>query len=240
MPYVSTCDSRRYMHRFHSKCCVFVLVISLLDFGCTHRVVKKVDPAITNADREEIVGVTTKRAEDVRFDSPGGALRNGVISARVRGADYTINLADVNRLWVARVKKSVARTVGLVAGIAAGTLLATAAIIALTKQSCPFVYSWDGEKYSFDAEPYGGAITKGLERDDYSELEHLRADHGVYRLLLTNEVDETQFTNLMELWVVDAPAGTRIVADEFGNLHPLMHPQPPVAAADRSGNDLLV
>src|SRR5262249_9108611 len=85
MPYVSTCDSRRYMHRFHSKCCVFVLVISLLDFGCTHRVVKKVDPAITNADREEIVGVTTNRAEDVRFDSPGGALRNGVISARVRG-----------------------------------------------------------------------------------------------------------------------------------------------------------
>jgi hypothetical protein len=227
------------MHRFHSKCCAFVLVISLLDFGCTHRVVKKVDPAITNADREEIVGVTTNRGEDVRFDSPGGALRNGVISARVRGADYTINLADVNRLWTARVEKSVARTVGLVAGIAAGTLLATAAIIALTKQSCPFVYSWDGEKYSFDAEPYGGAITQGLERDDYSELEHLRADRGLYRLLLTNEVDETQFTNLMELWVVDGPADARIVADEFGTLHPVLHLQPPIAATDRAGNDLL-
>jgi hypothetical protein len=227
------------MHRFHSKCCAFVLVISLLDFGCTHRVVKKVDPAITNADREEIAGVTTNRGEDVRFDSPGGALRNGVISARVRGADYTINLADVNRLWVARVEKSVARTVGLVAGIAAGTLLATAAIIALTKQSCPFVYSWDGEKYSFDAEPYGGAITQGLERDDHSELEHLRADRGLYRLVLTNEVDETQFTNLMELWVVDGPADARIVADEFGTLHPVLHLQPPIAATDRAGNDLL-
>src|SRR5690349_11293101 len=161
--------------QFHSKCCVFVLVVSLLDSGCTHRVIKKVDPVITSADREEIVGVTTNRGEDVRFDPPGGALRDGVISARVRGSDYTINLTDVNRLWVTRVQKSVVRTVGLVAGIAAGALLVTAAIIAATKQSCPFVYSWDGEKYWFDAEPYGGAITSGLERDDYSELEHLRA-----------------------------------------------------------------
>jgi len=225
--------------QFHSKCCVFVLVVSLLDSGCTHRVIKKVDPVITSADREEIVGVTTNRGEDVRFDPPGGALRDGVISARVRGSDYTINLTDVNRLWVTRVQKSVVRTVGLVAGIAAGALLVTAAIIAATKQSCPFVYSWDGEKYWFDAEPYGGAITSGLERDDYSELEHLRASHGVYRLLLTNEVDETQFTNLMELWVVDAPAQARIVADEFGNLHHVMHPQPPIAATDLAGNDLL-
>ena len=207
------------MHQFYSKCCAFALVVSLLDFGCTHRVIKKVDPALINADREEIVGVTTNRGEEVRFDSPGGALRNGVISARVRGSDYMINIPDVNRLWVARVETSVARTVGLVVGIAAGTLVTVVAIALLTKQSCPFVYSWDGEKYSFDAEPYGGAIAQGLERDDYSELEHLRADHGMYRLLLTNEVDETQFTNLMELWVVDAPADAQIVSDEFGTLH---------------------
>ena len=66
------------MHQFRSKSCVFVLLVSLLDFGCTHRAIKKVDPAITNADREEIVGVTTNRGEDVRFDPPGGALRDGV------------------------------------------------------------------------------------------------------------------------------------------------------------------
>ena len=227
------------MHQFYSKCCAFALVVSLLDFGCTHRVIKKVDPALINADREEIVGVTTNRGEEVRFDSPGGALRNGVISARVRGSDYMINIPDVNRLWVARVETSVARTVGLVAGIAAGTLVTVVAIALLTKQSCPFVYSWDGEKYSFDAEPYGGAIAQGLERDDYSEVEHLRADHGMYRLLLTNEVDETQFTNLMELWVVDAPADAQIVSDEFGTLHSVMHLQTPVAATDRAGNDLL-
>jgi len=110
------------VHQFYSKCCAFALVVSLLDFGCTHRVIKKVDPALINADREEIVGVTTNRGEEVRFDSPGGALRNGVISARVRGSDYMISIPDVTRLWVARVETSVARTVGLVVGIAAGTL----------------------------------------------------------------------------------------------------------------------
>jgi hypothetical protein len=222
-----------------SKFCALALALSLIDFGCTHRVVKKVDPNIVNADREEIVGVTTKRGQDVRFDSPGGALRNGVITARVRGNDYSISLIDVNRLWIARVETSTVRTVGLVAGLAAATVVATVGIILLTKQSCPFVYSWDGAKYTFDAEPYGGAITQGLERDDYSELEYLRPDHGVYRLLLTNEVDETQFTNMMELWVVDGPAGARITADEFGGLHDLRHLQAPIAATDRTGKDLL-
>ena len=222
-----------------SKSCAIALMLSLIDFGCTHRVVKKLDPNIPNAGREEIVGVTTKRGEDVRFDPPGGALRDGVVSARVRGNDYSVNLTDVDRLWVARVQTSVVRTIGLVAGLAAATVVATVAVVLLTKQSCPFVYSWDGEKYTFDAEPYGGAITRGLERDDYSELEHLRPDHGVYRLLLTNEVDETQFTNLMELWVVDGPAGARVTTDESGGLYALTRPQAPIAATDRSGKDLL-
>jgi hypothetical protein len=215
---------------------VFVL---LFDSACTHRVIKKVDPVSVSADREEIVGVTTKGGEDVRFDSPGGSLRNGVVSARVRGMDYSVNLADVNRLWVARVETSVARTVGLAAGIAVGTFVTIVAIIILTKQSCPFVYSWDGEKFAFDAEPYGGAITPGLERDDYSELEYLRSDHGLYRILMTNEVDETQFTNSMELWVVDTPADQRVVADEFGSLHSITRMQAPIAATDREGHDLL-
>src|SRR5215467_14949778 len=102
---------------FRSKFWALALVLSLIDFGCTHRVVKKVDPNITNADREEIVGVTTKRGEDVRFDPPGGALRNGVVTARVRGNDYSIDLVDVNRLWIARVQVSAVRTIGLVAGL---------------------------------------------------------------------------------------------------------------------------
>ena len=78
-----------------------------------------------------------------------------------------------------------------------------------------------------------------MERDDYSELEHLREQNGQYRLLLTNEVDETQYTNLMELWVVDHAPGSRVVADERGTLHGFTRVQPLSAARDRYDNDLL-
>jgi hypothetical protein len=112
--------------------------------------------------------------------------------------------------------------------------------VVATKQSCPFVYSWDGSQYVFDAEPYGGAISRGLERDDYSELEHIREQNGVYKLLVTNEVDETQYTNLMELWVVDHARGSHVVSDENGMLRSFTGIQKLSAARDRDGNDLLL
>jgi hypothetical protein len=91
----------------------------------------------------------------------------------------------------------------------------------------------------FDAEPYGGAISRGLEKDDFSQLERLREQDGLYRLRITNEVDETQFTNLTELWVVDHPAGTRVVPDIQGKLHTLAAPHAPLSARDAAGHDLL-
>jgi hypothetical protein len=91
----------------------------------------------------------------------------------------------------------------------------------------------------FDAEPYGGAISRGLEKDDFSQLEHLREQNGLYRLKVTNEVDETQFTNLTELWVVDHAVGSRVAADVRGKLHTLAAPQAPLSARDAAGHDLL-
>jgi hypothetical protein len=56
---------------------------------------------------------------------------------------------------------------------------------------------------------------------------------------MTNEVDETQFTNFTELWVVDHPAGTRVVPDIQGKLHTLAAPQAPLSAQDDAGHNLL-
>jgi hypothetical protein len=82
-------------------------------------------------------------------------------------------------------------------------------------------------------------VTRGLERDDYAELESLRPQDGLYRLLLTNEVNERQFTNFMELWVVEHPQGTRVVADEWGALYAVRRPVAPSAAVDARRRDLL-
>jgi hypothetical protein len=146
---------------------------------------------------------------------------------------------QVQRLWIDKEEISTGRTIGLVAGIAIGTIVVIVGVIAATKQSCPFVYSWDGSRYVFDAEPYGGAIARGLEKDDYSELGQLREEDGRYKLRITNEVDETQMTNLTELWVVDHPAGTHVVPDVQGKLHTVSAPQELVSAHDAAGHDLL-
>ena len=126
---------------------------------------------------------------------------------------------------------------GTVLAVAAGALLVVAAIGLAT--SCPFIYSWDGEEWVLDAEPYAGATTKGLERADFSELENLVAVDGEYRLRITNEVNESQYPNLLELWAVHHPSGTRVVADEFGTLYTVREPVSASSAVDASGKDLL-
>lgn len=188
--------------------------------GCHTTKTVKIDVAqAPSAVADRLAGVTTTEGKDVRFDDSSGVIAGDTVTAKVNRTPYSVPLSQVQRLWVERRGISTVRTIGLAAGIALAAVGTIAIIVALTKESCPFVYSWDGERYVFDAEPYGGAIARALERDDYSELEHLKAQHGEYRLLITNEVDETQHTNLLELWVVDHAPGTRVVADDQGRLY---------------------
>ncbi len=67
---------------------------------------------------------------------------------------------------------------GLVLLITVLTLGVLAGIAAATKSSYLFIYSWDGEKYVFDGEPYGGAIMPALARTVWSELKHLKEERG--------------------------------------------------------------
>jgi hypothetical protein len=220
---------------------MLLLVSMTLYFaGCKERTVQHLTPPeVPHPETEQIVGVTTATGEDVKFDPPGASVKGDTLTASVSKAPFQISLSKVQRFWIMRQEVSKARTIGLVAAVAVGTVVVIAAVVAATKQSCPFVYSWDGNQFVFDAEPYGGAITRGLEKDDYTQLEHLRVDHGFYWLKITNEVDETQLTNLMELWVVDHPAGSLVVADTQGKLHTLEAPQSMLSARDQEGHDLL-
>jgi len=112
-------------------------------------------------------------------------------------------------------------------------------LIALaTKESCPFIYSFDGEKYVFDAEPLGGATTKGLQREDYSCLENLKEVNGKYKLRITNEVAETQYINRMQLFTVDHPAGTEIIFNNDGEGFFVDNPASLIYATDENGNSL--
>jgi hypothetical protein len=238
---------------------VAVILASVLALsGCHVRTLQQVPAASLPqplSAKQMIVRVTTIKGLELQFDAPGAVIKDGVVSGVFKTKPVEVSLDQVQRFWVQTTQFSTARTVGLVAGLTAGVVvLAVAAEESIKKApaatapttsgtggagSCPYIYSWDGTQYVFEAEPYGGAIARGLEKDDYSELANLKEDAGRYKLRMTNEVDETQMTNLTELWVVDHAAGTRVVPDIEGKLHTVSAQQNMLAAHDAEGHDLL-
>jgi hypothetical protein len=104
--------------------------------------------------------------------------------------------------------------------------------------SCPFIYSFDGEKYIFDAEPFAGSICRGLARTDWCPLQHVREVNGEYRLLMTNEVAETEYVDELKLVVVDHPDGIKVAPGALGGLFTFAEPRAPLRVYDRQGRDL--
>jgi hypothetical protein len=205
------------------------------------RTVQWVNPSDLRTLGHRVVGATLQDGRDIAFDKIGGYVRGDTVFATRRGEPLRVPLDQIQRLWVRKTDAALT-TLALVGVVAAVVLVAAIADDEEpqpTQESCPFIYSWDGTQYVFDAEPYGGAISRGLERNDYALLESLRPDNGLYRLLVTNEVKETQMTNLMELWVVDHAPGVRVVPDLAGGLHLVSNPIPPASARDQQGRDLL-
>ena len=124
-------------------------------------------------------------------------------------------------------------------GIAAAVLAVISIIVLLTKSSCPFIYTFDGEQYSFCGEIYSGTIFPPLERDDYLPLHDLKEKDDRYSLQMKNEVHEIQHTNLAELIVFDHPDGTEAHIDKYGNPFTSLDPHSPVTAMNLQGKNIL-
>ncbi len=186
---------------------------------------------------KKISGVVTTDGEVFSFkgDMQGIYARiedSTIVGTLENGKTIRIPMFKVARIAVKRFDAGM--TILAVLGVAAaGGLLFLAA-----KQSCPFVYSYDGQRYVFDGEPYGGAICEALKRTDWCRLEHLKPVSNEYRLLLTNEVDETQYTDEFKLWVVDHRPGLDVVVDSEGEIFTVDHPVAPLRVVDSRGKDL--
>ena len=149
----------------------------------------------------------------------------------------SVALSDVDMVSVRRIDQS-----GTIAVVLGGTVLAVGGALVLygaLKESCPFVYSFDGEEYTFDAEPYGGATCEGLKRTEWCALEHLNEIDGAFRIRLTNEVYETQYTDELKLVVVDHPEDVHIAPDTEGKFVAFAQVIPPAEACDGSGRSIM-
>lgn len=91
----------------------------------------------------------------------------------------------------------------------------------LLKGSCPFVYSWDGERFAFETDllwnapvglPVAEGVYAGADPEELVRLDHLRAEDGRYRLRLTEELWEAAFFDYSRLWVVDHPTDTEVAS----------------------------
>ncbi len=207
--------------------------------GCVVHRGKRVPPSALSGGNEKIVAVIYPDGKVVKFDKNGGWYvihRKAVMGYTEDGLSVAIPVDSLLSVRVERVDP--VSTVLASLCIAALVLAASVGLIAATKESCPFVYSYDGDKYVFDAEPLGGAVCRGLARVDYSRLEHLRPVDGSYRVMLRNEVEETQHIDEMKLVVFDHEPNQTILPDYFGNFYEVESAQSPSRAVDEQGNDL--
>lgn len=114
-------------------------------------------------------------------------------------------------------------------GIGLGALAVVVVIALATKESCPFISVYDGEQFKLQGELFGGAVNRQLERMDYIPLKALPVN-GEYRIRISNELKEKQYTNFADLLVVEHPANVQVLPDADGKLYQFSDPQTPVAA----------
>lgn len=144
-------------------------------------------------------------------------------------ATFDLERAQLVRLWKISPWKVTAYSVGVPIGIVA--------IIMATKQSCPFVFVDDGAGERLVGEGYPSAIYRSIQRED---LLRLPVTPGAdLTLRLANLVDETQFTDRLDLLVLDHPPGDRALATAEAGVVVVGPAESPAWAQDLSGDDCL-
>lgn len=225
------------------KLASLITLVAFIIFSIPCTVYKTKKERITTAaswkgKEVKVLGVMKTSGEYIAFDEerPGKIYRNSIIGT-VGMESVSIPFSEVELVWIKRVDPVL--TFVAVTGIISAVSAAILVIALLTKESCPFIYSFNGERYIFDAEPYGGAICQGFKRTEWCGLEHLKEIDGQYRIMVTNEVNETQYTDELKLLVVDHPKGVKVSPDLSGRIHTISQPIVPVQAFDGKGRDLM-
>lgn len=124
--------------------------------------------------------------------------------------------------------------------------------------SCPYLYTWNGERFEFITDFMGGGemgyrLAPGVlnypDPDEYVRIsgDQLKARNGRYELRVTNELEEALFVDRLQLVAIAHPENTEVFPNE-GLIGPPLPPfklyvtrdaRPPVKAIDHDGSDVL-
>jgi len=205
-------------------------------------------------DGSELVGTAETLPSDHYFYLttivPGAnrykpATQNPIIEVHIYTVEHAVNKSGLFVIPMAAIQKvdiyepdtgttAASFIIGGI-GIIAGALVVIGVIVALTKSSCPLVYTYDGVAYHFTGEMFGGAVNSSSERDDYMPLPGLKSVEGKYQLKISNELLEKQYTNLAELISVEHAQNITVLIDKYGHLQTMSEMKAPARAAD--GNE---
>jgi tetratricopeptide (TPR) repeat protein len=124
--------------------------------------------------------------------------------------------------------------------------------------SCPYLYTWNGERFEFITDFMGGGEMGDWEApgvfdtpdpDEYVRIrgDQLKEKNGRYEIRVTNELEEALFVDRLQLVAVSHPQGVEVYPNEgLGNptgpnfiLYATRGAHPPRAAFDDEGRDVL-
>lgn len=123
--------------------------------------------------------------------------------------------------------------------------------------SCPYLYTWNGERFEFVTDFMGGGEMGYLEEpgrynhpdpDEYVRIrsDQLKEKDGRYELRVTNELEEAMFVDRLQLLAVAHPLGTEVYPNEGMTTSPkpfklfvTRNARPPLSVYDDKGNDVL-
>jgi tetratricopeptide (TPR) repeat protein len=124
--------------------------------------------------------------------------------------------------------------------------------------SCPFLYTWNGERFEFITDFMGGGEMGSWEGpgernipdpDEYVRIrgDQLKARDGRYEIRMTNELEEVMYVDRLQLIAVDHPGNTEVYPNEGlkapprppFKLYTVRGAHLPVSATDDHGRDEL-
>jgi Flp pilus assembly protein TadD len=140
-----------------------------------------------------------------------------------------------------------------------GRMLQTLAVAELDRKpsSCPYLYTWNGERFEFITDFMGGGemgyweapgIRNHPDPDEYVRItsDQLRERGGRYEIRVTNELEEALYVDRLQLIALAHPADVEVYPNEGMTSRPKRFrlfatrgARPPKSALDEHGHDVL-